>query len=86
MAFQSGYIDITLESVPQESLDVAKYVYNNLIKEKTSFYFIVSNGSVFGVSGYVNQGKKYGAISVKSYVKNYCIDFAIFEGNIKPLQ
>ena len=86
MRFQSGYIDITSESVPQESLDVAKYVYENLVKEETSFYFVVSNGSVFGVSGYVNTKKKYGAMSVKSYVKNYCAEFSILNSVVELLK
>ena len=86
MGFNTGTVVIPFGTVAQESLDVAKYVYDNVIKENSSFNYIVRNGAAFSVSGYVIDKKEYGVIIVRCYIKRYCLEFAVLKSEIKPLQ
>lgn len=86
MGFNTGTVVIPFGTVAQESLDVAKYVYDNVIKENSSFNYIVRNGAAFSVSGYVIDKKEYGVIIVRCYIKRHCLEFAVLKSEIKPLQ
>ncbi len=82
LSFRSGIIELKSGIVGQDSLQVANYVFNNVVEQNTSFIFIVKNGPVFLVSGYVSDNKQYGLITVQCYVRNFNESYPIVSGNI----
>ena len=82
LSFRSGVIELKSDIVEQDSFPVVNYVFNNVVEQNTSFIFIVKNGAVFHVSGYVNDNKQYGLITIQCYSQKYNKSYPIESGKI----
>ena len=81
--FKSGALYPSTESVPSNPKSIAEYVYQNA-SESSSFMYIVTNGSVCQVVGYLTIEKKYGVIKIFSYLENFDATFIVKNGILEP--
>ena len=81
--FKSGALYPSSESVPSNPKSIAEYVYQNA-SENSSFMYVVTNGSVCQVVGYLTMGKKYGVIKIFSYLENFDATFIVSNGILEP--
>ena len=81
--FKSGSLYPSSDSVPSDSKSIAEYIYQNA-SANSSFMYIVTNGSVCQVVGYLTIEKKYGVIKIFSYLENFDATFIVKNGILEP--
>lgn len=81
--FKSGSLYPSLDSVPSDPKSIAEYIYQNA-SANSSFMYIVTNGSVCQVVGYLTLEKKYGVIKIFSYIEYFDATFIVKNGILEP--
>ena len=81
--FKSGSLYPSSDSVPSDPKSIAEYIYQNA-SANSSFMYIVTNGSVCQVVGYLTLEKKYGVIKIFSYIEYFDATFIVKNGILEP--